>query len=101
MSNEANPIKESIKWLVECGWTEDEARNLCAAIKSDVSGEHLWEIAPKWIEHCGESMKYVKTMLGTVATGLVNVTQGEDGEWLFSLNEKGMEVGKQLSGGDA
>jgi hypothetical protein len=41
-------------------------------------------------------MKYMN-LLGTVATGLVSVEMGKDGEWLFKLNEKGMGVGKKLS----
>jgi hypothetical protein len=44
-----------------------------------------------------ESMKYVHAMLGSVAMGLIEVTQGEDGEWLFKLNDAGMGVGKQLN----
>jgi hypothetical protein len=42
-------------------------------------------------------MRYVHGMLGTVAMGLVSVEMGKDGEWLFSLNEKGMAEGKKLS----
>lgn len=42
-------------------------------------------------------MKYVNDMLGSVAMGLIEVTQGEDGEWLFKLNDAGMGVGKQLN----
>lgn len=92
---EQNPITESIKYLVECGWTEDQSKNLMRAIH-DKSGERLWEFAPLWIEHCGQCMKYVNGMLGTVALGLVGVTRNEQGEWLFSLNEKGLLVGKQM-----
>ena len=90
-----NPITESIDYLVDCGWTKYQATNLLKAIHSHVTGEHLWEITPRWIEHCGECKKYVDGLLGTVATGLVNVTENENG-WLFSLNEKGMKVGKQM-----
>jgi hypothetical protein len=92
----SNPISESIDYLVECGWDREQAVNLVAAI-TDESGERLWEVAPKWIEHCAEKMRYVHGMLGTVATGLVSVEMGKDGEWLFKLNEKGMGVGKKLS----
>jgi hypothetical protein len=95
MTNE-DPIKQSIKWLVECGWEKKEAINLAAAIKADTP-EKLWEVAPLWLEHCGESMRYVNDMLGSVAMGLINVTQGEDGAWLFALNDKGMGVGKKLN----
>ena len=38
-------------------------------------------------------MKYVNGMLGTVALGLVKVRRGAEGDWLFSLNGKGLEVG--------
>lgn len=92
---EKNPIEASIEYLVDCGWTEDQAKNLIRAIH-DKSGERLWEVAPKWIEHCGECMKYVNGMLGTVALGLVKVSRGEDNDWLFSLNDKGLEVGEQM-----
>ena len=92
---EENPITESINYLVDCGWTEDQAKNLIRAIH-DKSGERLWEMAPKWIEHCGECMKYVNGMLGTVALGLVKVSRGEDNDWLFSLNDKGLQVGEQM-----
>ena len=92
---EENPIQESIKYLVECGWTEDQAKNLIRAIY-DKSADRLWEIAPQWIEHCGQCMKYVDGMLGTVALGLVKVSKSEENDWLFSLNEKGLEVGEQM-----
>lgn len=91
-----NPITQSIDWLVSCGWTKEQATNLASAIKADTP-EKLWEVAPLWLEHCGESMRYVNDMLGSVAMGLINVTQGEDGEWRFALNDAGMGVGKQLS----
>lgn len=97
---EENPIAASVEYLTECGWKEDEAKNLIRALY-DKSGERLWKVAPDWIEHCGESMKYVKGMLGTVATGLVKVSRGEDGEWLFALNEKGLEVGKMMFDSEA
>jgi hypothetical protein len=93
---EENPIAQSIDWLVECGWDRKQATNLAAAIKAD-SPEKLWEVAPLWLEHCGESMRYVTAMLGSVAMGLIEVTQGENGEWLFKLNDKGMDVGKKLN----
>jgi hypothetical protein len=91
-----DPIKESIKYLVECGWSEDQAKNLIRAVKSDQSAEHLWEVAPQWIEHCGERMRYVSGVLESVAMGLVDVRIDENGEWLFSLNDTGLDVGKQL-----
>jgi hypothetical protein len=93
----SNPIAESIDYLVECGWEREQARNLVAAITDD-SGERLWEAAPKWIEHCGDSMRYVNDMLGSVAVGLIEVRLGEDNKtWLFKLNDQGMGVGKKLT----
>jgi predicted transcriptional regulator with HTH domain len=92
---EQNPIQASIDYLIECGWTKEQATNLCKAIHSDESGEHLWSIAPDWIQHCGECKKFVDGFLGTVATGLVQVTKRDD-TWLFSLNEQGLKVGKQM-----
>lgn len=95
MPKKENPITASIDYLVECGWTTEQARNLISAV-NDSSADRLWEIAPRWIEHCGECMKYVNGMLGTVALGLVKVNANDEGEWLFSLNKKGLEVGKQM-----
>lgn len=91
-----NPIKQSITYLVECGWSEEQAKNLIRAVKSDKSGEHLWEIAPQWIEHCGERMRYVKGVLESVALGLVDVHMDDEGEWMFSLSAQGLDVGRQL-----
>ena len=92
----SNPITESIDYLVECGWKREQAVNLVAAIR-DESGERLWKAAPKWIEHCADSKRYVDVMLSSVALGLGSVEMGKDGEWLFLPNEKGMGVGKKLS----
>lgn len=92
----SNPIEKSIKWLVECGWSEDQARNLCRAIKSDKSPEHLWEVAPQWIEHCGDSMRYVHAMLGVAAMGLVDVSLGDNGEWMFKLNARGIQASIEM-----
>ena len=93
----SNPIAESIEYLVECGWEREQARNLVAAITDD-SGDRLLEAAPKWIEHCADSMRYVNDMLGCVALGLIEVRLGEDNEtWLFKLNEKAMSAGKKLT----
>lgn len=92
-----NPISKSIEILKEAGWTEEEATCLLRAIKSDKSGEHLFfEVAPKWVHHCCETKSYVTNMLGVVAMGLVTVTLGDDGEWLFALNDKGIEAGKNM-----
>ena len=94
--NDKNPITQSIDWLVKCGWSKEQATNLAGAIQAN-SPEQLWKVAPLWLEHCGESMRYVNDMLGSVAMGLIEVTQGADGEWLFKLNDAGMGVGKQLN----
>jgi hypothetical protein len=96
MTQEVNPIQESIKYLIECGWSEDQAKNLMKAIH-DKSGERLWEVAPLWIQHCGECKQYVDGLLGTVALGLVKVSRNEDDAgWNFGLNETGLKVGEQM-----
>jgi hypothetical protein len=91
-----NPIESSIKYLVDSGWTEDQAKNLIRALK-DKDPERLWELAPKWIQHCGETKFYVHGMLESVAMGLIDVTKGEKDDWLFALNDEGLNVGKQLN----
>ena len=93
-----DPIKSSIKYLVDSGWTEDQAKNLIRAVK-DENPDRLWEIAPEWIQHCGEKKFYVHGMLESVAMGLITVTKGEDGEWYFALNDEGKNVGQQLQEG--
>ena len=94
--SEKNPIEQAVAHLVSAGWTEEEAKNLLRAIH-DKDGERLFtEVAPKWVDHCFESMNYTKNMLGVVAMGLVSVSLGKDGEWLFKLNSKGIEAGKQM-----
>ena len=96
MKNEQNPIDASVKWLVECGYTNDQARNLVSAIK-DKSKDRLWELAPKWIEHVGEHKKY-QEFLDTVALGIIEVTADENGEWCMALNEDGLKIGKEMFG---
>ena len=93
-----DPIKSSIKYLIDSGWTEDQAKNLIRAVK-DEDPDRLWEIAPEWIQHCGEKKFYVHGMLESVAMGLITVTKGDDGEWYFALNDEGKNVGKQLQEG--
>ena len=95
--NDENPIKSSIKYLVECGWSENQAKNLIGAIH-DKDPDRLWEIAPEWIQHCGEKKMYVDGLLESVAMGLIAVTKNDDGEWMFELNVTGQDVGKQLKG---
>ena len=94
--NTQNPIEQAIDHLVKAGWTKDEAKNLLGAI-TDKDGHRLFhEVAPKWVDHCFDSMSYVTNMLGVVAMGFVSVTLHEDGEWRFKLNDKGIEAGKQM-----
>ena len=90
-----NPIEASKEWLIECGYTEAEAKNLLRALRHE-NPEKLWEIAPKWIEHVGEHKKYQVGLIDLVAQGLISVTAGEQGEWLFELNENGLEAGRQM-----
>lgn len=91
-----NPIEQVIDHLVKAGWTKTEAKHLLRAI-TDKDGERLFhEVAPKWVEHCFDSMNYVKNMLGVVAMGLVTVTLHDDGEFYFKLNDNGIEAGKQM-----
>jgi hypothetical protein len=91
-----NPIEQAIDHLAKAGWTKEEAKNLLGAI-NDKDGHRLFhEVAPKWVDHCFDSMSYVKNMLGVVAMGLVSVTLHEDGEWRFKLNDKGIKAGKQM-----
>jgi hypothetical protein len=98
MSTKENPIEASKGWLVDCGYSKKEAENLLRAIYHD-DPEKLWELAPKWIEYVGEHKRYQIQLLDLVATGLMRVTARDDGEWLFSLNDKGLEVGRQMFGG--
>ena len=95
MTTEQNPIEASKDWLIECGYTEAEAKNLLRAIHHE-NPEKLWEIAPKWIEHVGEHKKYQVGLLDLVAQGLITVTADEQGEWLFDLNTNGLEAGRQM-----
>lgn len=96
MSNQTdNPVAQSIAHLHECGWTKEQAEHLVGAVQAD-SAEQLWTIAPKWIEHCSESIRYVRDMLGLVAMGLMTVTMGDDGQWRFQLNDRGIEAGHQM-----
>lgn len=83
-----NPIEASKNWLVECGYTESEAKNLLRALRHE-NPETLWELAPKWIEHVGEHKKYQAGLLDLVAQGFITVTANENGEWLFELNTTG------------
>ena len=94
-NDKLNPITASIKYLVECGYTKEEAKNLMQAVQ-DESPERLLEIAPKWIEHVGEHKRYQEGLLGLIAKGCMTVTMGSDGEWMFRLNDAGIEAGKAM-----
>ena len=54
--------------------------------------EQLWEIAPKWIEHCGEAKRYMTAILELVAMGLLTVTANDEGEWMMSLSSAKIEI---------
>ena len=36
-----NPVKESIRWLTEMGWTEKEAQNIAGALRGKTQPEFL------------------------------------------------------------
>ncbi len=87
-----NPIKESINYLTECGYTEEAAKNLISALQTD-DPETLWALAPKWIEHVGEHKKYQHCVLDLIAMGLMTVSADDQGDWLFKLDrEKAIEL---------
>lgn len=86
--DDENPVKQSFKWLVECGWTEQQARHLIEALRCDTP-EKLGEIAGPWLQMCGDAKRHM-TILECVAMGVVRVDQ-EDGEWVYSLHEARQE----------
>lgn len=73
---EDNPIKESIKWLKEFGFTEEEAKNICSAIRAD-NAEKLWRDAPEWIEWCAKIKHDYETVVKMAAMGIITVELGE------------------------
>lgn len=95
-----HPITASIEWLVACGWTKEQSTALCRAIRSDKSAQHLWQIAPQWLEFAGDAKKLI-LLIDLVAQGLANVTQDDSGEWVYSISETGIKVAKQLTVGVA
>lgn len=98
MTDEINPIKESLAYLEECGWSATEARNLLRAIH-DSDGERLWAMAPRWIEEVGEAKRRLG-LYEIVASGLATVRRADDdSDWLYALNDRGLAVGAQLSEG--
>lgn len=90
MAAMSNPIEEAKKYLIEKGWDGPQADNLLRALKADTP-EALWAAAPQWVEHVGEARAYMN-LLETIAEGLVNVSL-ENGEWLFSLSDAGIDAG--------
>ena len=80
-----DPIKASHRYLVDCGWTNDQARNLMSSLSAD-SAEQLWELAPQWIEYCGEAKKMM-ALLESVALGpLIRVSHNGE-EWCYALRD--------------
>lgn len=96
---EENPVQEAIKWLQNCGWTLEESENIVRSVK-DKDAERLFDIAPMWIEHCGNAKQYVEGLLGTVALGLVAVKRSDEGLWVFELNDTGLKAARQIAGGN-
>lgn len=85
MNDEDNPIKASLKAMVQCGWKEAEARNLMQALKCD-SAEKLWDLAPKWVQHCMD-IKQQMTLLECVAMGPIRVDHNGN-DWTYALDVK-------------
>ena len=67
-----NPVKESIRWLTEMGWTEKEAQNIAGALRGKTQ-EALWEAAPLWLEWAGEMKRSHECILQLAAMGLLTV----------------------------
>lgn len=83
MTDDVDPIAESIRLLCNAGWTETEAKNLLRGVRAS-SPDELADVLPAWVEHCVEKMSYVHAILKTVAMGVVLV-QRIDGEWAMRL----------------
>lgn len=85
-----NPVKESIRWLTEMGWTEKEAQNIAGALRGK-SQEALWEAAPLWLEWAGEMRRSYECILQLAAMGLLTVElerkeTGDGWQTYLSLN---------------
>lgn len=86
--NDLNPIEWSKKYLVDHGFTPDEAKNLLQAI-TDKSPERLFtESAPKWIEWCAKRKLEYDTVIMGAAQGFITVSYDEDGEMLVGLDTR-------------
>lgn len=85
-----NPVKESIRWLTEMGWTEKEAQNIAGALRGKTQ-EALWEAAPLWLEWAGEMRRSYECILQLAAMGLLTVElerkeTGDGWQTYLSLN---------------
>ena len=85
-----NPVKESIRWLTEMGWTEKEAQNIAGALRGKTP-EALWEAAPRWLEWAGEMKRSHECILQLAAMGLLTVElerkeTGDGWQTYLSLN---------------
>lgn len=85
-----NPVKESIRWLTEMGWTEKEAQNIAGALRGKTQ-EALWEAAPLWLEWAGEMKRSHECILQLAAMGLLTVElerkeTGDGWQTYLSLN---------------
>jgi len=85
-----NPVKESIRWLTEIGWTEKEAQNIVGALRGKTQ-EALWEAAPLWLEWAGEMKRSHECILQLAAMGVLTVElerkeTGDGWQTYLSLN---------------
>jgi hypothetical protein len=76
--DEKDPIEASIDWLTKQGFTRDEARNLCRAIRAS-SPEKLWADAPLWLEWCGKIKQEHDCIVMLAAMGMIFVEIGPGG----------------------
>lgn len=77
-AQEINPVHASIAWLVDMGFTEQEARNLCKAIRAD-SPEKLMRHAGAWLEWCGKIKREHDCIVMLAASGMLRVSFGDGG----------------------
>jgi len=73
-----NPILESVDWLVDQGFEEDQAKNICRAIHADTP-DKLWKDAPEWIEWCGKIKRNHDCIVMLAAMGAITVEVGPGG----------------------
>lgn len=77
-AQDTNPIQASIEWLVEHGFTDSEAKNLCAAIRADTP-EELLQNAGAWLEWCGKIKREHDCIVMLAASGMIRVSFGDGG----------------------